>query len=170
MSDDWIERCERARDALFDVLQTAEPDTGMRLRLAYKELKDTIERDSSPEPLPDKERDAFENRRELRDVWRQMPWHERERLLLDVLGDDKLTIGTLVTRVCESRPDVIVYDGGMRNLVTRMLKAGELDRVGEQWRAGTTKGSTRYRYFRRTELSGPIADLNEMLIEGESDG
>ena len=96
-----------------------------------------------------------------------MPRVERVHLVLNALGDKRLTLGELSARI-EEQAGVWVYDSRLRPLVYQLHEAGELDRVGERRAKGDKPGAIRYRYLRRRELAGPIADLERALEEGGS--
>lgn len=53
----------------------------------------------------------------------------------------------MAARMQDHLPGVRVDDAALRPLVTRLFKDGRLDREGEKWRAGSGRGSIRYRYF-----------------------
>lgn len=98
-------------------------------------------------------------------AWSHMSMEERERLLLDVLGTDRLTMRELKARL-EAEVDDSIWDSTLRSLISRLINRCELDREYGQW------GKCRRRYFRWRDLSGPIADLDEQFNggkEGKSD-
>jgi hypothetical protein len=166
--EDYRALMEGARDALRDLLEETHLDLGVRLRAAYGQLRRELEGDDEGRRSV-AERDGVSERkeRELREsrereqVWKQTPIERRESLLLQVLADEGLTINELVGRVNAELcpPDtnyLMVYEPALRVLVKRMFAAGQLERVGEP----ACNGQTRYRYFRKRGLDGPIADLD----------
>ena len=81
--------------------------------------------------------------------------HERERLALEMLGTDRLTIRELYGRMKPRVPaDASFHESDIRPLVARLYKAGQLDRQGERYRKGN---SVRYRYFRLASAP-PVAN------------
>jgi hypothetical protein len=98
--------------------------------------------------------------RERRDVWAGTPRERRESLLFQVLGDERLILRELTSRMNaelgtpDHGPHSAVYQGHVRSLVMRMFHAGQLERAGE-----TFKNKPRWRYFRKRGLDGPIVDL-----------
>ena len=69
--------------------------------------------------------------RERRDRgWRRMPREQRESVLLQVLGDEGLTLGELAARL-EAELGVHIYDNDVRYPVKLMLGAGLLERDAE---------------------------------------
>lgn len=104
-------------------------------------------------------------------AWRQMPRERRETLVFQALDDDRLTIRELTERLGRalgcSAPDQLgrlplsAYQSGVGNLVKRMLREGQLGREPETF----NKTHRRYRYFRRRELEGAIAELDRAYRE-----
>jgi hypothetical protein len=101
-----------------------------------------------------------------------MQRERRESLLFQVLGDERLILRELTSRLNAElgTPDhepysalvaEPVYQGNVRSLVMRMFHAGQLERVAESF-----KNKTRYRYFRKRGLDGPIVDLERAYHEG----
>jgi hypothetical protein len=110
-----------------------------------------------------------EQARQARDAWTRIPVAARESLLLRVLGDERLIIPDLTSRVNaelgypsgpEAAPAVCV--GDVRHLVTRMHRAGHLERVAEP----APGANIRHRYFCKRTLDGPIVDLERAYQEG----
>lgn len=91
------------------------------------------------------------------DEWRALPKHEQDRMVLEALGDDKLTNREVENRLLEhdDRPHPSGVSQEIAAVTRRLLEAGELERQAGQF------GMSRFRYFRRTKLSGPIKDLDE---------
>jgi hypothetical protein len=96
---------------------------------------------------------------EAQDAWKRIPRERRESLLLHVLGDERLILRELTSRLnaelgSPDRTDAVgrtvpgwspiaVYEGNVRNLVRRMNRAGQLDRaVAERQRPDTMRGRT----------------------------
>lgn len=96
-------------------------------------------------------------------LWRQQgkAWaatfgEQRQRMILDALRTDRLTLGEIAERITREHEDRFgrVCDSMLRGEVGKMIAAGALDRVRDDFR-----NKPRYRYFRWAGLSGPIADL-----------
>jgi hypothetical protein len=98
--------------------------------------------------------------------WQRRPQGDRDRLLLDALGEDCLTIRELTARLnaaLDSPQDrwPTVYESTVAKMARRLLSAGEFERIGEPF-----KGKVRYRYF-RCRGQGPTAEL-ERAYRGEA--
>ena len=106
----------------------------------------------NPSRLSTDREPSWSERCERVEAWRAAPTAARESRVLQVLGDDALTQRELRNRLEEA--GAALYERDIRYLLTRMLRAGQLDRVKEPFRQ-----TGRYRYFRRRGLEGPIADL-----------
>jgi hypothetical protein len=112
----------------------------------------------SPEQQKEWERKEKEWR-EADEAWRRMPAAGRESLLLGVLGAEMLIIRELVSRMNaelgypSGGRARAVCEGNVRSLVTRMHRAGQLEREAETF----NKTHTRYRYFRKHALDAPEA-------------
>ena len=157
----WLGLLEDAQTALEKVIRVSKPGTGMELHAAYRSLGLIRERDAGPPAWR-------EELIEQRNVWKRLSRLDRERLAIEVIGEKHLTVSELTARIeseLGGRSVVSVYVSDVRPLLARLIGAGELDRFGEQWR-----GRTRYRYFRRTQLSGPIAELERMFTENSESG
>jgi hypothetical protein len=166
-SEEYIEACRGAKDALYDLLMLTEPDLGRNLRVAYADLKQWIAKnEGEDDPAVAKAR-AEEERAEYqrRNAWRATSFERREAYVFQFLGEERLTIGEITDRAKAAlHVDYDIYESMLRAQVTRMHKAGQLDREGEQWHS-----RIRYRYFCKRTLEGPIADLQAALDEGEED-
>ncbi len=103
--------------------------------------------------------DRNQQLRNQRDYWMRTPNERREAYAFQLLGDARLTIAEITDLFqAELEPDAKPYETDIRSLVTKMFKAGQLEREGEEWRS-----RIRYRYFRKCTLEGPIADLQAQL-------
>ena len=99
------------------------------------------------------ERDAsWQRYRELREAWRAMGRDARESLLLDVLGDDRLTGTELAEKMSvmfgasdERRP--VLQSSDIRRMADAMTGT-TLERIAEPF-----KGTLRYRYSRMVEVT-----------------
>lgn len=172
-SDDFRDRIESAREAVLDLLRASEPDSWVSLRAGYGELRGALARDDKQRELEERKREKderWERKLEVEDEakgsWRQLSAAARESLLLQVLGDERLILRQLTDRLNAelghpTKP-VAVYQGHVRSLVMRMFGAGQLEREPETF----NKTHTRYRYFRRRMVDGPIVDLERAYHEG----
>jgi hypothetical protein len=85
-----------------------------------------------------------------------------------VLSDDRLIIPELESRLNAElgySPEGkvrAVYGSHVRRLITRMFRAGQLERVAEP----APGCKIRHRYFAKRSLEGPIADLERAYQEG----
>ncbi len=156
-SDSYIALCERARDALRELLMKTEPDLATTERAAYSSLKKYIAKfgddggEETKEPEPDR--------------WGSLAIPQRQAHIVEHLGEARLTIAEL-TAVLEKalHVDYRVYENWVRSTVNRMYKEGKLHREGEQWHS-----RIRYRYYVPRELEGPIAELQAQLDRQTSD-
>lgn len=171
----YRELIDNAREAVEALLKAGAVDSWILLRSGYGEIRRAQEYDDGlierlrkrteqetqggrrvredPELLAARERQA---------AWRRSPKERREGLVLQVLGDERLTISELTERLeAKLNPERekygTVYDSAVRALAMQMLAAGQLEREGEEFR-----GRLRYRFFRKAGLSGPIADLERV--------
>jgi hypothetical protein len=157
-SDSYLALCERARDALREMLMQTEPDLAMAERDAYSSLKKYIARfggdngeTETKEPEPER--------------WGRLPIPQRQAHVLEHLDEARLTISEL-TDVLEKalHVDYRVYENWVRNTVNRMYKEGRLHREGERWHS-----RIRYRYYIPRELEGPIAELQAQFDSQTAD-
>jgi hypothetical protein len=111
------------------------------------------------------ERSALENERQA--VWKGMSASARESLVLQVLGDERLSIPALVPRLNAAlgyppeKYSVVVYQHQVRTLVKRMFDAGQLQRE-----PGAVGKGTAHRYSRNRTLEGAILELERTYQEG----
>ena len=105
------------------------------------------ERKASAEPIPPGARDP-------RLVeWRSLPLHERQRLVLEALADERRTRAEIAERALGNRAYQVLLDGVLRQL----MAAGDVRRAEiPGYRGGPYP---RWRYVRNAELRGPIAEL-----------
>ncbi len=162
-SEEYVQACREALDALYDLLMMTEPDRGSHLRIAYSDLKKFIAKNEREDPAVAKaraEEDLAEYQR--RNAWKRTSFERREAYVFQFLGDERLTIGELTKRARNAlHVDYDIYESMLRAQVTRMYKAGQLDREGEEWHS-----RIRYRYFCKRTLEGPIADLQAQFDQG----
>lgn len=96
-----------------------------------------------------------------REVWAPLSVAQREGLLFDVLGDDRLTLPELSQRIADGLGiNRVLLDGWLGSAARRMVKRGQLDRVAIKG------GAARHRYFRPRPLEGTIADLERAYHAG----
>ncbi len=163
-NDNFRELLEEARDALRNVLKASEPGTGLALHSAYNTIKESIKTEEEAILAAERAegtRERWAQLAEQRDQWKRLSIPERHRLTLELLGEDQLTAREVRDRLRGELGDWVVHDGDVRNELRRLIDAGELQRKLEP----NTRGSTRYRYFRNTHLSGPIVDLERTFHE-----
>lgn len=95
--------------------------------------------------------------------WTDKPVPVRERIVLETIGDGRLTNRGIWEAVCEAHPEVRLYKSDIAPLTRRLVAAGEIVCEREAWR-----GRTRNRYHRRTDLDGTIADLDRAFREDDA--
>jgi hypothetical protein len=165
MSGEYVERCIEAQEALRAVLELTEPGTGWKLHAAYGELKATIAELSGP-ALPPRDSEAGRRHRMLeyrrralqKAAMRATAGEQRERMLLDGLGDETLTIRALTARLRDKHPDLGVTPEIVRGCANDLVTVGELHREKLQ-----EDNRMVWHYRRNTKLSGPIADLDHQF-------
>jgi hypothetical protein len=176
-SEDYRELVEDARDAVYKLLRESTPDSLISLRFQYKELRRILESDDRErqkeqgrQATDEQDESTFarlrrerEEAAERRDVWKRMPREQRESALFQVLGDERLTIRELASRL-GTEVDEYIYEGNLRPLVMAMFHGGQLERVEE-----TFRNKPRHRYFRKRGLDGPIVDLDRAYHDEEED-
>lgn len=166
-SDDYRELLEDAHNALRALLDASAPESWMGLRAGYGELRRALRRD-----VADREREErLEEQRNREDGWKRTPAARQESLVLDLLGDDRLTFREMTARLnvelvgAYEKP--VAYESHVRRLVMRMHRAGQLEGESDD----SFRGKLRYRYFRKRPLEGPIADLERAYLDnGDEDG
>lgn len=135
-------------------------------RQCYSRVSDAIEA-LAPERQDRNER--WRQWDEQRAAWRRSPIEYRENVVLNALGDERLPIGELTARVNAQLGGTagdVVYDSGVQSLCYRLLAAGQLGREHEP----TERTRPRWRYFRRRDLAGPIADLERAYHDDREEG
>lgn len=72
--------------------------------------------------------------------WNAMPRDDRRRLILRDLGDDRLTITQLASRMASEHPEFMPFTYPVLYRVVRsMLESGELSCYTEPWRTRTRR-------------------------------
>jgi hypothetical protein len=150
----WLEMVDRIA-LVHAVSSDLGPDRdAVELRITQRQQR---ERERSERD--ERERDY---RARVRD-WHRRTREDRDALVVRALGRDRLTIRELMDRVNvalgsptrEEGWSTVDY-GNTANIVKRLLREGRLQREREMF----NKTHTRYRYFQRQALHGPIADLD----------
>lgn len=93
--------------------------------------------------------------RARRALWKDLPVSARERVILETIGDRRVTNRGIWESIRSANPDATIYLSDVTALTGRLRRAGEIVAEREPW-----KGRTRNRFHRRTDLDGPIADLD----------
>jgi hypothetical protein len=71
-------------------------------------------------------------------LWLKTPRSDRERVILHALGENRLTITQLATRITETHPEFIRLTYPLLYRVVRqMIESGQLDSMSEPWRCRT---------------------------------
>jgi len=139
----------------------------MVLHSAYTCLKRMLE--PEPESTVSTKSEELEEwqrrRREHREQWTKLSKPERNRLTLELLGEDQLTVREVMDRLRGELGESAVGDGDTRGVLKRLLDAEEVHRKLDP----NSGGTVRYRYFRNTHLSGPIVDLDRTFHEPTED-
>jgi hypothetical protein len=152
---------EVAREALIAAAELEEEDGPLRdaIRRFASLLPDRRPVRESPDVLERRERmrRQMAETRELENNWRRIPAERRESMLLQVLGNERLLIREMTSRLNVELLGVegkgphgkhrALYESNVRSLVMRMLRSGQLDRTAE-----TFRNKTRYRFFRSSRL------------------
>lgn len=146
----------------------------MVLHTAYNCLKSSLEDWDKPKTTvasteSEERAERWRRHHEQRAQWKRLSMPERNRLTLELLGEDQLTVREVMDRLRGELGESAVGDGDTRGVLKRLLDAEEVHRKLEP----NTCGAVRYRYFRNTHLSGPIVDLERTFHEqeqGEQEG
>lgn len=191
---EYAELLDAAAKAMRALLMRTEPGTAIECHTAYARILKAQERHRTAHPEPDesnvrigpwrewqtpqrqdaKPRDVgvsaqhqaqLDRWNEHRARWTALSKHEREHLLVGLLGDDALTIPELTMRVRDRLGECAVCEGHVRNVVTNLLRAGELVREPETFR----KTKIRYRYS-RAPLDGAIVELDRAFRDEPTKG
>lgn len=115
---------------------------------------------SGESPAPDHESYRRQSDEALA-AWKATPRHERERIVMEALADDHLTASEAADRIQDAHPafgNNVGY-ASVRALLHQLIDAGEVEREHGEPR----RGRPVWRYFRRSRLEGPIADLDQQF-------
>ncbi len=157
-SDEYRALITDAHDALRALLRESEPGTGIVLHSAVSELRRWLEKEDERETRaeqPEREQEQREDEYRRMRYWKTLSHATRSALLFQALGDESLTIAEITERIQGLvQADGNIFESNIRFLVYRMYKERELDRS-----AHYHGQRVYYRYFKRTDLSGPIAEL-----------
>jgi hypothetical protein len=142
----WAEMLDRIR-----LVHAVSSDLGPDREALECRIEHRAARQRKQEEQQEEHREHDERMR----AWQRKPKDERDGLLLRALGDRRLTIRELTARLNEELDSPegrspTVYEGTINKMATRLINAGELERIGEPF-----QGNVRYRYFRAgTVLDG----------------
>lgn len=165
---EYADLLQDAIDSLHAVLKETEPGTGLGLHQAYNTLKGSLVKAQRQEEQQDEHRQEQPFRRygptdeEMARFrsWERHEQHHRQRLVIEALGAEGLTVRELADRL--ETPDMVMSYTRLYPLLTKIMEpAGEVRRTVEPWRG--TKTITRW--YRNTKLEGPIAELQRALDE-----
>lgn len=130
-------------------------------RSCLREIRDEVS------GTADDRRAADQARWDARHGWKMFPEHERFRAILDTLGDDALTVQEVADNFADHLPEWGAnrswHYSNIYPLLQKLRDAGEVDRKAAEVRGGRPV----WRYFRRSELSGPIADIAAQFTNDE---
>jgi hypothetical protein len=169
MSDDYAELVRAAKDALGDMLRASEPGTGLSLHMAYAALKSMLDKEQgtvveTQQESPEKKlaREFAEAQARTR-LWLDLNLDDRHRIILQVIGDEKLTLREITKRLDDYRDDWKIWQSNVASTVKRLCERGDLacekDMLGNR---------PRNRYFHSTDLTGTIADLEREFGDAET--
>lgn len=109
---------------------------------------------------PPRREDAW---REDRESWKKTPKPMRDRLVLEALGDQRLTSKEMRECLREKLGHTEVYTSDSNQCLMRLLDSGDVLRVEiPGYRGGP---NPRWRYYRNAKLNGPIEDLERTFHE-----
>lgn len=159
LSDDdraWLSLAQAAERALSDL-----PDLSDEAQASLRRIVAAGFHAAGCAPGEADDRDA---ERISPTAWRRVPRVARERMLLETLGDGRMTARELLHRLYQL-PDAAFTEQYTKMLLRELVAAGELEREqepinGRRWH---------WVYFRRTDLSGPILDL-DLAFQEPNDG
>ena len=102
-------------------------------------------------------------------LWRATSSHERDRLTLELIGDNPpLTVAEINAKLEEEMFGVAPQGYPMvdvRSNVQRLHRAGELERLRVPPGTAGERAGVRWRFARKSALSGPIAELERAFRE-----
>lgn len=157
----WASIAEAASRALMlDGLSAATAKKVDRVLSAARCAAGMAHLDSAMAGVPSLPSDAKQERRadeerEERRAWRRTPRAVKERVVLEALGDERLSCRELWALTHRTHTAWFT-DANLRVVLRRLVDAGELDYTIEQ---PTHGGRSRAVYSRRAPLSGPIEAL-----------
>lgn len=191
--DEYVELLEIARDALRDVLEETDHGAGFTMREAYAQINADLDLLASEDvdAVDDRARRAREllaklqppasaprgqhglhDRRDRAREWRRVPRAARESIVLDALGERRMSVSELLFHIFRTRPNCMFSDAYLRDLLTHLVESGDLGCATELPPPDPTRRRGRRArrvYFRRTPvLTGPIADLDRAFNAEES--
>lgn len=151
--------------ALKGLHDRVSPELADALQSAHDELVAALNEIPTHQPR-EVERMPREMTRVARSRFRSVSRERRQEMMSDALGERWLTAAEAAEAFKELLPDnlrALDFDyGSARALLHQMMAANLVDR--EQ--AEMYRGRRLWRYHRRVELSGPIADLDRMFEGG----
>lgn len=141
-----------------NVASVSAPDLAGRLR----EWADRLDAISGEDGYPRQNVARRDNApRDAARAWAQTPKAEREQVVLDAIGDRRLTI-TEATAACnEALPDIRIYASSVGYVMRRLLGEGVLEREPEIFR-----NKPRYRYSKRKPMDDAISELDDLFGGG----
>ena len=162
-----LDSCYERAIAAMTRTELADPGMGMEWRLMRVEKRETPKADEPEKPKAPTNgpewREHEDANREPREAWGRLSAERRESLLLNMLGEERLTLAESASRMDAELGHVdgknwsAVYASDVRNLAMRMVRSGQLERVAEPF-----QGKVRYRYFK----AGLEQPLERSLAKG----
>ena len=103
--DDYRDLIEDARDAVRDLLDASTPNSWLGLRASCGAIVRVLERDDRDRAQEELKEQAEEDRRkrdewrERESAWKRVSAAQRESLLFDALGEERLVIREIAARI-----------------------------------------------------------------------
>ena len=109
--------------------------------------REAVERRIERRRQRDRNAELREQQNRRAHAWRRLPQERRDELLLQALGEQRLTIPELTSQLnagLDAPTDgwPTLYSSTVASMVRRLVAVGEFDRIGEPF-----QGKIRYRYF-----------------------
>jgi hypothetical protein len=155
--DDYRKLVNDAHDSLDRLLDGSPHFSWPNLRRGYGELLlALLEDDEKRVDLQVQHLEHQAARRAARKAWNALCRERRETLILQLLGEHRLSRIEISSRVSDWLGACVVSDESLRRLFNDLVKNREVDRV-------RARGRVYYSRRRDLNLTGPIAELEHAL-------
>jgi len=142
--------------------RNGEPDCIARVLARFLQAERMTE--GGAQSQEDQRMRSLEDQWRMRSFKRQTTPREREHLVLGLFGEGaRLTRAEARRQLEQELPQYDVHTSEVAGAMDRLMACGDLGREKEPFH-----NRYRWRYFRRAELEGPIADLQRALDEDPS--